>query len=194
MDGGTSRLAGAPLIEGCRRRLGMIAAIVLTLGCAACNSTSAPGPTLAAASPRGGPTVAFESIDGPPESIYGRLVQNLASEAEARRIAVVSRGAPAHYRIRIYAATIVYPKRSVVQWVWDVYDANQQRACRVSGEETVAGAGRNTWAAADEAVIQKIARVGMDRLASFLSAAPREPAPPGPQQGDGPAVAMAPEQ
>jgi hypothetical protein len=163
----------------------------LALGCAACNSTTTQAPVVRA-SAAGSPIVAFESVDGPPESIYTKLVRSLSEEAEARQIAVVSRGAPAHYRVRIYAATIVYPKRSVVQWVWDVYDGNQKRAHRLSGEEPMIGAGRNTWAAADDQLIRTIARAGMDRLVAFLGNPPREPAP-APPPTEGPAIAMAPE-
>ena len=112
----------------------------------------------------------------PAREYHTKLVRSLSEEAEARQIAVVSRGAPAQYRVRIYAATVVYAKRSVVHWVWDVYDANQQRARRLSGEEPMSGAGRTTWAAADDQVIRKIARVGMDRLVAFLGSSPREPA------------------
>ena len=183
------RRAGAPWSKTYVRWLGLTGALMLALGGAACNSTTAQSPALVSAAR--GPTIAFESIDGPPESIYAKLVQSLAEEAGARQIAVVSRGAPAQYRIRIYAATIVYSKRSAVQWVWDVYDANQQRARRLSGEEPMTGAGRSTWAAADDQLIRTIARVGMDRLVAFLAAAPREPASPHPPPDAAPAVAMA---
>lgn len=184
MDGGPNRRAGAPRARSFRRALGATAGLAIALACAACNSAGPAAPALVAASPRG-VTVAFESIDGPPESVYGRLVQTLASEAETRQITVVSRNAAAHYRVRIYAATVVYSRRSVIHWVWDVYDANQRRAFRASGEEPVAGAGSATWAAADEQTVRKIARAGMDRLVAFLAAPAREPAPV-----EAPAVAM----
>jgi hypothetical protein len=155
----------------------MIGAILLALGCAACTQTSgqSPGPVAATR----GPTVAFESIDGPPESVFSRMVQSLTTEAEARQVAVVSRTTPAHYRVRVYTATVVYPKKSVIHWVWDVYDADQRRVFRLSGEEPVTGAGSNTWAAADEPVVRRMASSGMDRLAGFL-ASPRPASAPAP--------------
>ncbi|MGB8529502.1 MAG: hypothetical protein WCD75_22190 [Rhodoplanes sp.] len=193
MDGGTDRRAFAPRTKNRVRLLGLTAALMLALGGAACNSTTTTGqlPTPGPVTSGSGPTIAFESIDGPPESVYTKLVRNLSEEAGARQIAVVSRGAPAHYRIRIYAATIVYSKRSVVHWVWDVYDTNQQRARRLSGEETMTGAGRKTWAAADDAVIRKIARGGMDRLVTFLGSPSREPAKPQTEPTEAPTVAIA---
>jgi hypothetical protein len=193
MVGGTDRRACAPRTNNHGWLLSLAAALMLALGGAGCNSTSTTGqlPTPGSLALGSGPTIAFESIDGPPESVYTKLVRNLSEEAGARQIAVVSRGAPAHYRIRIYAATIVYPKRSVVHWVWDVYDANQQRARRLSGEETMTGAGRKTWAAADDAVIRKIARGGMDRLVAFLGSPSREPAKPQTEPTEAPTVAIA---
>lgn len=190
MHGGANRRGSAwPTGWRVRARI-LIAAMTVAIGCAGCNSTGSntPGPPLAAA-PGGAPVIAFESIEGPPESIYGKLVQNLSEEADARQVAVVSRAAPAHYRVRVYAATVVYPKRSVLYWVWDVYDGNQQRAFRISGEEPMNGAGRSTWAAADDLVIRKVARAGMDRLAAFLRAPAR--ATPSPPPAAAPAVAMA---
>ena len=62
--------------EGRARPLcGIVAAILLALSASACTTNGQP--TVAAATPRG-PTVAFESIDGPPESIFQKLVQNLS--------------------------------------------------------------------------------------------------------------------
>ena len=150
--------------------------LALALSVAGCNTTGQGG--LATGQ---NTTVAFESIDGPTEAVYTKLVQGLTEAAGARQIAVVSRGAPAQYRVRIYAATVVYPKRSVVHWVWDVYDANQQRTRRLTGEETITGKNLKTWAAADDALVRKIAHSGMDRLVAFLGSPAPAPAPVAPQ-------------
>ena len=63
--------------------------------------------------------------------------------------------------------------------MWDVYDLDQRRAQRISGEEKTGGAGRGTWAAADDQVLRRIAKSGMDQLAAFL-AAPDMPPPSAP--------------
>jgi hypothetical protein len=89
---------------------------------------------------------------------------------------------------------VVYPKRSVLYWVWDVYGANQQRAFRITGEEPMTSAGRTTWASADDQVIRKIARSGMDRLVAYMrSRAHGTPAPflPSPPLAAARAVALA---
>jgi hypothetical protein len=169
--------------------LGALLAVALGLGVAGCTTTSQQVPA-AYASARG-PTVAFESIDGPPESIFRKYVQNISDEANARQMAIVSREAPAQFRVRGYLATLVEKRRgTVVAWVWDVYDINQQRTIRLSGEEKTSGAGRGTWAAADDSLLRRIAKNGIDELAAFLGApgAPNGPSGPG---SAGPSVAAA---
>src|SRR5207237_100426 len=102
------------------------------------------------AAPRG--TVAFESIDGLPEPQFQRLVQALAQEAETRQLAVVSRTERAQYRVRGYAAAHIRGKRTTIAWVWDIYDADQQRMLRLTGEER-GGTGQRGWPAADDATL-----------------------------------------
>ncbi|CAL8968026.1 hypothetical protein RHODGE_RHODGE_03559 [Rhodoplanes serenus] len=169
--------------------IGFGAVLLLALGSAGC-TTASQGPAPAAAGR--GPTVAFESIDGPPESVFSRLVQSLTTEAQTRQLAVVSRTTPATYRVKVYTANVVYPKKAVIHWVWDVYDADQRRAFRLSGEEPVTGAGSNTWAAADETVIRRIASSGMERLAGFLATPRTASAPAAPAAAPGAAPGPAP--
>ena len=54
----------------------------------------------------------------------------------------------------------------MISWVWDVYDGNQQRALRLSGEEPAGKAGRDAWAAADDLILRKIAQAGLSGLAA----------------------------
>src|SRR6267154_2240386 len=184
MTGG-GRAAGASRNVLQRIRVGLLAAGLFGLGAAGC--TTAPQGATPIAMVRG-PTVAFESIDGPPESIFRQLVQDLNDEATVRQVAVVSRDAPAQYRVRGYVAALVEKRRrTVIAWVWDVYDADQRRAIRLTGEEPAGASGRGTWAAADDALLRRIAKSGIDRLAAFL-AAPRSEPPAVPQER-GPVVA-----
>ena len=162
---------------------------MLGLGAAGCST--APQAPAAYASARG-PTIAFESIDGPPESLFRKLVQDLSDEAAARQMAIVSRDAPAQYRVRGYLAALVGKRRAtVIAWVWDVYDIDQRRALRLTGEEKASGAGRGTWAAADDQVLRRIAKNGMDQLAAFLAAPDVPPSPPAAPASRGPNVAAA---
>ncbi len=150
---------------------------------AGCTTTgSRPGPNA---------TVAFESIDGPPPATFKKLVQKLNEEAEAKKVPIVSRENAAPYRIRGYVALGIEKKqkRTIVSWVWDVYDTDLKRSFRLSGEEIAGPAGRNGWDAANDEVLTRVARAGMDRLAAYFqspaSAAPEPASEPAAPQGDG---------
>jgi hypothetical protein len=199
---GSTRSVGARSGAHGLLRIGML--VLLGVCVAGCSGAPPQGP-MASATAQGpmasatahGPTVAFDSIDGPPESIFNRLVQDLGDEAVARQVAVVSRQGPAQYRVRGYLAALVEGKRrtTVISWVWDVYDADQQRVVRITGEEPGSGSGRGTWAAADDGVLHRIATTSMDRLAGFLAAPdvapPAGPAAPGPNVAANDAAASA---
>jgi hypothetical protein len=156
-------------------------AFVIAGGLAVAGCTTSGDPVLAAIAGPGQRTVAFESIDGPPEQLFRTLVAQLSEEASAHRVTMVSRQAPAQYRIRGYLAAHVQGKKTTITWVWDVFDADEERAVRLSGEVPGAPSER-AWAAADDAVVARIARDGMTRLAAFLaspgSVPPGEFSPP----------------
>ena len=113
-----------------------------------------------------GSSVAFESIDGPPPQVFDRMVSVLDSESKLRDLSVVSREGSASYRVRSYLAAEVSRGRTTIAWVWDVYDSNQQRALRLSGEEPAGKAGRDAWSGADDLVLRKIAQAGFSGLSA----------------------------
>jgi hypothetical protein len=150
--------------------------VLLAALVAACSETTSSNASLTIA-PASGPTLAFDSIDGPPVGVFNRLVDNLTSEAQARQLSIASREGAANYRVRGYLAAQVVRGRTLVSWVWDVYDDDKLRALRITGEETGGRGGGDPWTVADEAMLRKIARVAMDRLSGYLRnpAAPVEP-------------------
>ena len=165
-------------------------------GCASNNSPSNAYAMATATVPSDGATIAFDQIDGPLPQIFDRMVNVLDSESKLRSLAIVSREAPAAYRVRSYLSAQVVSGKSVIAWVWDVYDRNQQRALRLSGEEPTGRAGRDAardpWGAADDLVLRKIAQAGFSGLANMLNGTapagnPQQPAP----ASQGPAVATA---
>src|SRR4051812_49856413 len=170
----------------------MIAALLLVVagalgGCA--GGGAASGSFAMAAGPGGsGATVAFESIDGPPPQVFDRMVGVLDSESKLRNLAIVSREGAASYRVRGYLSAQVVRGRTRIAWVWDVYDANQQRALRLSGEESAGKAGRDAWAAADDMVLRKIALAGLSGLSGMINGTPDAAPAPAPERR-GPAVA-----
>ncbi|OAF05071.1 hypothetical protein AYJ54_21680 [Bradyrhizobium centrolobii] len=176
-----------------RRAGSRVLAVVLlaaasTLG--GCAGGSAPSNSYAMAPSAGsGATVAFESIDGPPPQVFDRMVGVLDSESKLRSLSVVSREGTAAYRVRSYLSAQVVRGKTVIAWVWDVYDANQQRALRLSGEEPAAGkGGRDPWSAADDLVLRKIAQAGFSGLSNMINGAPPD-APEAAPGLRGPAVA-----
>ena len=136
-------------------------------------------------------TVAFESIDGPPPQVFDRMVGVLDSEFKLRNLVDRLARRRASYRVRSYLSAQVVRGRTMIAWVWDVYDGNQQRALRLSGEEPAGKAGRDAWAAADDLVLRKIAQAGLSGLSGMINGTPADAAPrPGPRPR-GPAVASA---
>jgi hypothetical protein len=148
------------------RRLRWMIAAAGTLTLAACNTDGQP---TAIAGSTHGASVAFESIDGPPQGQFYKLVRDLNDEAQTRQLAVVSRETSSEYRVRGYLATEVAKGQSSITWVWDVFGADGSRALRISGAEALPGKHRDAWAAADDAVLQRIARSSMDQLGAFLT-------------------------
>jgi hypothetical protein len=171
-----------------------VAAMLLAMACGlgGCANGGAGSSSFAMAS--GGPTVAFESVDGPPPQVFDRMVSVLDSESKLRNLSMVSREDSASYRVRSYlSAQVSRGGRTVIAWVWDVYDRDQQRALRLSGEEPAGKAARDPWIAADDLVLRKIAQAGLSGLSAMVNGtAPADAPPPVPAPGKrGPEVASA---
>jgi hypothetical protein len=168
-----------------------IAAVLLAMACGlgGCAGGGAASASFAMAS--SGPTVAFESIDGPPPQVFDRMVSVLDSESKLRNLSIVSREGQPSYRVRSYLAAQVSRGRTTIAWVWDVYDADQQRALRLSGEEPAGKAGRDAWIAADDLVLRRIAQAGFSGLSAMVNGAamPDAPQPATTPDKDGPAIA-----
>ncbi len=145
-------------------RRGVIAALLVA--CVACTETTSSNVALTTGA--SGPTIAFESIDGPPVGVFNRLVDNISTEAQSRNVAIASREGAANYRVRGYLAAQVIRGRTYISWVWDVYDDVKVRALRIRGEEAGGRAGGDAWSIADDQMLRRIARVSVDRLAAFL--------------------------
>jgi len=154
------RTVGGP---GAVFRVLLIAACALALG--GCNNDNQ---VVSIAQPFGA-SVAFDSLDGLPPGQFQKLVQNLNDEAQTRHLAVISREQRSAYRVRGYLAVKVSKHQTTVAWVWDVFDREEHRALRISGEETAKARRRDAWAAADDAMLQRIAHTSMEQLAVFLT-------------------------
>jgi hypothetical protein len=162
MQSGLGRPGARAARVGVQRRFGTVGVLleVLLLGLAV--SACASSGQIASLTETRRTTIAFESIDGPPPAVFSRFVTSLKQEAGARQIAVVP-SKEANYRLRGYLAA---QGGDTISWALDVYDADQRRAFRLSGEEKTAG---RMWAGADDQVLQRIARAGMTQFAAFVS-------------------------
>jgi hypothetical protein len=175
MQGGLGRPAASAAQVGIDRRYGGIGVLLLGLAVSGCVNTG----QIANLTETRRATIAFESIDGPPPAVFHKFMQSLKDEAGSRQIAVVSPG-EANYRLRGYLAAHGGDHggdgATSIAWVLDVYDSGQRRTFRLSGEEKTAGRAGSIWAAADDQVLSRIARTGMERFTVFLTTAGASPA------------------
>ena len=184
------RDTNAPLF---RAVAGTAMLLAIACGLGGCAGGGAASGAYAMAGSGSGPTVAFESIDGPPPQVFDRMVGVLDSESKLRNLSIVSREGASAYRVRSYLSAQVNHGRAAIAWVWDVYDRDQQRALRLAGEEPAGkAAGRDAWAVADDLVLRKIAQAGLSGLSGMMNGTLPADTPPAATPGkDGPAVASA---
>ena len=185
-----------PLPQPASRLMRAVLLMGLLGGLAGCVTEGGPGAGPMASA--GGSTIAFDSIDGPPPQVFDRMVSVLDSEAKLRRVAVVSREGTAAYRVRSYLSAQVRGSRTNIAWVWDVYDRDQQRTLRLSGEEPTGRSGaRDAWGQADDTVLRRIAQAGLTGIGGLVNGSlPTEPASSAPAapsapSASGPAIASA---
>jgi hypothetical protein len=154
--------------RGKRSATGALAGIglsLLAIALAGCNTTGSQ--TQALLPGTRGTTVAFDSIDGAPREVFDRLVRGLNAEARSQNLAVVSRTDSSAFRVRGYLVAETEAKQSTIDWVWDVYDDQQQRVLRITGKQVVAGT--DPWQALGDPAVEKIARDSIGQLATFLT-------------------------
>jgi hypothetical protein len=147
------------------------------------------GSMFSSGSPAGKP-IAFESIEGAPAAVRSALVGELANAASARQVELVGNGAAARYRVRGYLTAEPGPDGGTsLAFVWDVFDAQQRRAQRVTGSSPIKTASKkNPWDGLDKEALARLAAKSMDEIASFLSAgagATAVTAEPAPEASEG---------
>ncbi len=187
--GGAGSDSGGGFRLGPGKLMASLALCLMAAGCASIGQALGPS-GLGSLAPNRDVSIAFESIDGLPRDLSQKLVRDLDEEAAALRIAVAPPGGEAAYRVRGYLAAHAQGGTTSIAWAWDVYDAGLQRAFRLDGEEEAGpsaghaparkGAEGRSWTAADEAVLRRIARSGMQQLVDFMASAPVPSAPAAP--------------
>ena len=171
---------------GGRLGLGFAAALAAALALGGC--VEAAGDM--AASPQGdwrfvkrpdasmaGATVAIMSVEGAPETIAEPFQQSLDAAAAHEQIAIAP-PTSAKYLVRGYLSAAPASNGAQVDFVWDVFTPDKQRAQRLTDSIVVGGTGDDPWALVTPAALASIAARSADDLAAFLSNTP-EAAPGG---------------
>jgi hypothetical protein len=118
-----------------------------------------------------GVPVAVETIEGAPEALQAKVNAEVATQASARRIDLVSGESAPRYRLKGYLTA--YPTENgetALAFVWDVFDSSKKRAQRVSTTTMARGQSTDPWQQIGETQIAKAASQSMNQVASFLAA------------------------
>lgn len=118
-----------------------------------------------------GASVAIVSLEGAPAGISASFSQVLEREARARDIVVVE-AARARYLVRGYLSATPTEGGASIEYVWDVFTADKQRAQRLRDVIPVKGSADDPWALAGEAALKSVAAESAEDLAAYLSNTP----------------------
>lgn len=163
----------------------LVALMTASAALGGCQSSSG-GLASALAGSAAGMPIAVESIEGAPDGVQAALAGELAQAAAARKVDMVSAGQTARFRIRGYLST----ERSAdgttaLAFVWDVFDASNKRARRVTGSKPLpAATAADPWHQFDREALRKLAAESMDGIAGFLVASAQVPGSGDDETGD----------
>ncbi len=118
-----------------------------------------------------GATMAIVSVEGAPPELVARFDHSLDEAAAQRQIALAP-PTSARYLVRGYLSAALARDGATVDFVWDVFTPDKQRAQRLSDSIVVPGSGDNPWAMVSEAALDSIAAKCADDLAAYLSNTP----------------------
>jgi hypothetical protein len=118
-----------------------------------------------------GATMAIVSVEGAPSELTASFDQSLDQAAAQRQIALAP-PTSARYLVRGYLTAALAQDGATVDFVWDVFTRDKQRAQRLSDSIIVRGSGDDPWAMVTEAALDSIAAKCADDLAAYLSNTP----------------------
>ena len=117
-----------------------------------------------------GASLAFASLDGPPEAVSERFREQFDKAAQSRDVALAKPEA-AQYRLRGYLTASSTQGGTRLAYVLDVYDRQGRRVQRLT-DETGLKPDANPWDALDERSLAAFADRGAEDVAAFLSNTP----------------------
>jgi hypothetical protein len=124
-------------------------------------------------------------VIGSPDNV-ARDLQTALSTAIGRNgltVATSSNGT-SEYVLRGYIVAAREHSKAKISYIWDVTDQAGKRVHRVTGEEIVAGAGKDPWSAVTPPVIERIADKTAKQIASWLPTSGSIVASSGPMNGN----------
>jgi hypothetical protein len=156
-----------------------VAAVLAVFGLCACLGACQDVGFEASVPPRVAPGVpiAVEAIEGPPAEVTSALSAALVQAAADHQVSLVDDAQAPRFRVKGYVTAGVAPDgKTELAYVWDVFDASNRRAQRVTGTEEVTGDPADPWARLDDKALKRIAGKSMDGIADFLASAASSPA------------------
>jgi hypothetical protein len=161
----------------------MLLAVVAAFGLGGCESASnllsgggSTSPQTSLAIPSATPNatqsakIQIAPVIGSPESVARDLQSQLASSVGRNGITVANgSNGTGEYVVRGYIVAAREKTKAKISYIWDVTDQSGKRVHRITGEEIVAGAGKDPWASVTAPVVQSIADKTSKQLASWLS-------------------------
>ncbi len=118
-----------------------------------------------------GATMAIMSVEGAPSDLTALFDRSLDQAAAQRQIAVAP-PTSARYLVRGYLSASLVRDGATIDFVWDLFTPDKQRAQRLSDSITVRGSGDDPWAMVNAAALDSIAAKCADDLAAYLSNTP----------------------
>ena len=109
-------------------------------------------------------------VIGSPDNVARDLQSQLATSIGRNGIQVATAtNATGEYVVRGYIVAAREKTKAKISYIWDITDQAGKRVHRITGEELIAGAGKDPWAAVTAPVVQSIADKTSKQIASWLS-------------------------
>ncbi|MET1047944.1 MAG: hypothetical protein ABWX70_14820 [Hyphomicrobium sp.] len=114
--------------------------------------------------------VQIAPVIGSPDNVARDLQAQLASAIGRNGITVVTdNSAGGEYVVRGYIVAAREKTKAKISYIWDVTDRTGKRVHRITGEELVAGGGKDPWSAVTPAVVGRISDKTSTQIASWLA-------------------------
>jgi hypothetical protein len=119
-----------------------------------------------------GVSIAIDAIEGPPAAVQSAFSAALSQAAASRQMTVVDDSQGPQYRLKGYLTANIAPDgKTMLSYVWDMFDAKNRRAQRVEGAEPASGDPTDLWEHIDDRTLQRVAAKSMNGIADFLAGA-----------------------